>query len=691
MKTNSNLGHLRFAPDILRRLGEELIPNFEQGIIEIVKNSYDADSKNCSIKFEGVRRKGGAITIIDDGKGMTEDDILNGFLMVGRSRKSPRQKTKSKRLTVGDKGLGRIAALRLGQMVEITSRPKSEPGKEYYALIDWSDIDAAIAIEDVAIPIESRNTTLESGTELVISNLRRGLKTEEIERLSREIILLKDPFSENDDFKVTLSTKEFKKYEDMVRSSYFPYANYKLEAEIASDGRGHAFVYDKTGEIAFETKLPLHNNKKYSIPPTRFEMWVWILSPDHFNESTIRLSHIREWLKTVGGVHIYHREVRIPPYGDAGYDWLDMNLARARRPEERPSTNNVLGRIIVQDPKLMLTQPTNRIGFVETVTFDELKRFAKDALDWMGRERLRMAEARRERDKISGPGQTQYALSELKQVIRASKSPASEKKEIELALEHYVKTKESEVVILQDELQLYRSLATAGTTSAVFAHESSKPITVISSATKTLERRAKKIISEKYDEQLRPPIERIREVSESLKSYSRFPLFHLKRSKRQLTDVDINIAWNEIIQLFRPLLEEAKIDFSIQESEAPAIVRGSMAMIESIATNLLTNSIHALTKRSTNTGNRLIQVKIEHQGDTLRIIHSDNAEGIKNIDIEKIWLPGETTNTQGTGFGLTIVRDSVNDLHGSVAVIPNGELGGAEFYITLPAKKVVLP
>ena len=35
---------IRFSADILRRLGEELNPNLDKGIVELVKNSYDADA-----------------------------------------------------------------------------------------------------------------------------------------------------------------------------------------------------------------------------------------------------------------------------------------------------------------------------------------------------------------------------------------------------------------------------------------------------------------------------------------------------------------------------------------------------------------------------------------------------------------------------------------------------------------------
>ncbi len=41
--------HFKFSPSILNRLGEELIPNPDQGIIELVKNAYDADATKCTV------------------------------------------------------------------------------------------------------------------------------------------------------------------------------------------------------------------------------------------------------------------------------------------------------------------------------------------------------------------------------------------------------------------------------------------------------------------------------------------------------------------------------------------------------------------------------------------------------------------------------------------------------------------
>ena len=49
----------RFAPSILVRLGEELVPNLDQAIIELIRNSYDADAKECTVEIKLDKGDGG--------------------------------------------------------------------------------------------------------------------------------------------------------------------------------------------------------------------------------------------------------------------------------------------------------------------------------------------------------------------------------------------------------------------------------------------------------------------------------------------------------------------------------------------------------------------------------------------------------------------------------------------------------
>ncbi|MFJ4611915.1 ATP-binding protein [Streptomyces griseus] len=98
--------HLRFAPEILIRLGEDLIPHPDLGVIELVRNATQA---------------GGTLVVEDDDDGMTAEDVREGFLLIGRSQESGATDSRSNPRRIGEKGLGRLAALRLGRRVELLS------------------------------------------------------------------------------------------------------------------------------------------------------------------------------------------------------------------------------------------------------------------------------------------------------------------------------------------------------------------------------------------------------------------------------------------------------------------------------------------------------------------------------------------------------------------------------------------
>src|SRR5207253_1639231 len=110
--------------------------------------------------------------------------------------------------------------------------------------------------------------------------------------------------------------------------------------------------------------------------------------------------------------------------------------------------------------------------------------------------------------------------------------------------------------------------------------------------------------------------------------------------------------------------------------------RGSQAALESIVTNLMNNSIFWLEKSSATKLRIVIRTQLQDGFATIRVL--DNGQGIEDISKEDIWLPGMSTRPKGTGLGLTIVRDTANDLGGEVDAVEHGELGGAEIIIRLP-------
>jgi signal transduction histidine kinase len=680
--------HLRFSPDTLRRLGEELIPNIDQGIIELVRNAYDADAVTCRVELIGTDQPGGRLCVTDDGVGMAPDAIRDGWLVLGRSAKAGRQPTRRGRMPVGDKGLGRLAALRMGTIATVRTRPVTKPGTEYCLVLDWAEFDAAAVVEDVELHIRQRSTSESPGTTIEVENLSVRLGRREVERLARALVLLADPFSDITGFHPELVAPAFKELERRVREAYFEDAEFRLVAGVDECGRASAQVFGRNGEerwAANHEKLHSGRGKaapEYETSPATFELWAFNLNPQTFTPRT-PVGEVKKWLEAVGGIHLYHRGLRVHPYGDPGHDWLDMNLSRARNPEFRPSTNNSVGRMVVPDPRDELMQKTDRSGFIENRAFSELRRFAGDALRWMARERERESDTQRVKRRADVSEALSKAQASVEHTIE--QLPAKDQPAVQKAVRLLESAREQEARTLREDLQLYRTLGTVGTTAAVFAHEAAKPVTQVEQMARMIERRGRQALGEAYAETLEKPVQHLLRSARALKSFAALPLRLLAREKRRTRRVDVHAVINDVLQLFEPFLTDAQIPVRLEFVDATPVVQGSVAAIEAILTNLLTNAVHAFDSEDGPSHAREIIIRTELGGvDRLRLRVLDGGPGISRLSVEDIWLPGRTTRSGGTGLGLTIVRDTVTELGGAARALPHGELGGAEFIVELP-------
>lgn len=704
--------HLRFAPDILRRLGEELIPSPEQGVLELVRNAYDADSRTCTIELQDIERPGGTLIVRDDGNGMRAEDITDGWLVLGRSRKSAGTETnRYHRTPVGDKGLGRLAALRLGTKATLCTRPSSSPNVEYFVELDWSMFDNADVVEDVPIIIVERQTTEPCGTTVKISGLRMKLGLREIKRLTRALVLIADPFGDHRGFRPELRAQGFEQFERRVKAAYFEDAEYHLHAHLDELGCASAEVLDWKGEVLWtaehhtlreystkalsrrrlraprgQTQLQLGGQgttaPPYDAPAAEFDLWAFLLQQDTYNRREVGITELREWLEAVGGVHLYHRGLRVHPYGDPGHDWLDMNLARARNPELRPSTNTSLGRVVVPDRGEKLLQKTDRTGFVENEAFHELQRFAQDCLEWMADMRLRARDARIQAERVSSPRRVERAKITVAEAVQ--EVPSAFREKLDAAIKQLQQAHEREVRSVKGELELYRTLGTVGTTVAIFAHENGKPVTRIESMASMLDKRAQQLPAEEYERNFEQPIRLILKAARALSTFAALPLNLLGRNKRRTGRIDIHAVVRESVEMFLPFAKDVKITMVLDLMDGTPHLRGTVSGVQAIVTNLLTNAISALKSPEAPLRNRRIEIRSHYAGGRLLLRVLDNGPGIRDISTEDIWLPGKTTREDGTGLGLTIVRDTVRDFGGRVSVAASGELGGAEFLVELP-------
>src|SRR5688572_12110687 len=103
-------------------LGDQLISSKWVGVIELVKNCYDADADEVFVRFLNFDMEGESpvIEIEDDGDGMTLDIIRDVWMKPATPYKLNQKKSKQNRYTnkgrlmQGDKGVGRFAIYKLG-------------------------------------------------------------------------------------------------------------------------------------------------------------------------------------------------------------------------------------------------------------------------------------------------------------------------------------------------------------------------------------------------------------------------------------------------------------------------------------------------------------------------------------------------------------------------------------------------
>ena len=671
----------RFATDILQRLGEELITSLDQGIVELVKNAYDADAHNCTVELVGTDKPCGTVIITDDGDGMSADDIRDGWLVLGRSRKAPAKRTQLGRLPAGSKGLGRLGALRMGDEALLVTQPADEPGINYLLDLRWSDFASADVVEEVELNIRREACDARAGTRIEISGLRKATEEREVRRLARELLLLADPFGNREGFKLELIAPEFKEIEDLVRTAYFDDCEYRLVASLDQNGSGLAKVFDRSGSARW-TSAKDDFEGPYQAPVATFELWVFLLRKSSFAGRSATVGEVQRWLGHVGGVHLYHRGLRVRPYGDTGHDWLDMNLRRVQDPELRPSTNTAVGRVTVIDERGDLLQKTDRTGFIENETFRDLRRFSIDALEWMHRKRREERDKKKQKEKRRAEERLTSAEQNLQREI--DRLEPDEKVVIITAARELESARASEQNLLRNELTLYKTLASVGTAVSVFAHEIEGPATDLTVSVNAIERRLRKALATTYQSTIGKQIDAVKRSAELVSRFATLPLGMLKRSKRRHTVLEINEVVRDTLSLLEPYLQDARVQTDCQLSDDAGQVHGSVAAIEAVLSNLITNSVRAFKRPDAELGNRRLVVRTDVVGDKVRIIVLDSGPGIKAKLVENIWLPGVTSDENGTGLGLTIVRDTVSELGGLAGVIPQGELGGAEFTIEIP-------
>jgi len=179
-------------PRLLDHFGVAMYNTVEKAIAELAANGYDADASKVEVTVDA-----DSISVKDDGRGMTAEEVQADYLRLGRDRRASedREKTgKRKRPIIGHKGIGKLAGLGVAEkMIVRTARQ----GEATTLTIDRTALDEASSLEQFDLQAEVKKAEKgEQGTEVRLEGLLIDVDDVD-ERALREHLALELPTGKN--------------------------------------------------------------------------------------------------------------------------------------------------------------------------------------------------------------------------------------------------------------------------------------------------------------------------------------------------------------------------------------------------------------------------------------------------------------------------------------------------------------
>ena len=720
---------LRFRPRarLMTTLGLELISSDVVAITELVKNSYDADARVVLIRltheFDRLGPPGTSrIQILDDGHGMDEKTILETWLEPATSFRTRSQTTAGGRRVLGEKGVGRFAAAKLGDRLELIS--KTEGTGEVQLDIDWSafedddkyldDVEVRLNVvehgdfgphglagriwNDVVLYLEAiERPTADHGTLLTISGLRSVWTSALVEELRRSLSRLITPFQDErrivHNFAIILDTQgDVGRGTELVSSPpTLQRPHYKLSAEVEDDGHATVLMELKDGiELEIDHTLQMVADREHlKCGPFEVFLNVWdrdsdSLRPIAHEVGTLKLA--RETLDSASGVNIYRDGFRVLPYGERADDWLGLDSRRVQNPTLRLSNNQIVGYILIgRDTNPELNDQSNREGIIDGPAFADLRKAVSEILSLIEFERYKARPRREPKRERRGGLLDRFDLTIIREAVRQE---LPDDTRIRNLLDETQQEFDERIDEVGEVLARYHRLATLGQLVDKVVHDAAQPIVAIRQAAVLGERElgdiADEISSWVGAGPLQNPTKRFRTVSAQAKVANDVirriePFGGRRRGKSQKYLIE-NAIMN-VVALLQDEIDTVGAEVRLPEGAHDVTLDGTD--LQEVLLNLLNNSLYWL--KQVRRGSRVISLAVERSQDgSLVITVEDSGPGVPEGDSAFIFDPYFTTKEGGVGLGLAIAGEIVEDYYGgALALLEPGELGGARFKVTL--------
>jgi len=720
VKSDVKIRHASFQTEgrLLQELGERLVAKADVALMELIKNSYDADAALCTVRSEHDR-----LVIEDDGHGMTEQEFLNKWMHIATPDKQQvRRSRQYKRTMTGSKGIGRFAVRFLGRRLRLETIAQIG-GKVDRSLLtvdfDWEQIDQSSELNTVRIPYEVRvapnNRAI--GTTLIITDLRTPSEDVIDRDMRTELLSLVNPY-------FGLDGGNFGRRR---RSKQDPGFNIVLPG-IAGEGQG-----DLASSVvnSFYARVTInHNGKKTHFHIThrdgRTLLKKIVSKSSHitngfcadiryfprragmFQNTDVDGHAAWKWIRDHGGIGVVDHGFRIRPYGFEDDDWLNLSWdsAHSRRnwrsvlmgqlfpipPEGSQPRNNpmlylpkmhqLIGAVFVvssQKPDSRrptdLTPSMDREGFVDNEGYQDLHEIVRAGLEMLAyadhREQRRLEEARRKEE-------TKRLRSDLRKAAEYIKSvPGLSDEDRGKVVSHFTQLSK-ELSDVEDYYQLAFSkldiMGLLGVVAGFVTHEMQRMLNGFEKLIHQLKRAygndstTQGIIAEVQDAHSA--------VVEQLDFSTAF-IGALQDRARESEEVKSRAAIELVTHHFRHLADERGIDIAIDvknDVTSPPLPR---ALYTGVILNLYTNALKATMGGEQAQKDAKVVLKAWNEPRTHVIEVADTGVGIPPEIEKRIWDPLFTTTSSeqynplgsGMGLGLALVKKVVSDIKGRIALV----------------------
>jgi len=378
------------AARMAKLLGRDSVADPIIALLELIKNSYDADATQVIITFENMRQENSKIIIADNGLGMTEEDIEKKWMRAATNNKERETITPElRRRKIGEKGVGRFATERLAKKIILVSNPYKKT-KGYGLIINWSDFDKNPGDDFEKIPNKLytfNKLKKERGVTIYLENLNEKWNGDKIKRFRDDASLIIPPIGGPQKFSVNIKADEFERYSGKIKSSFLKRADYVFSGRLEKNGTIHYLFKINEGKT-YKDKDKI---SQFSCGPTEFQLYFYYLGPSSYIPKKITPPNFelrKSVLQDFSGIKLYRDNFRIKPFGDPGNDWLGINSERINDPANYPSNNQLFGFIkLKKEENKGINDTTSRENIINNTEFLDLKRFMKGSLKFFAKKR----------------------------------------------------------------------------------------------------------------------------------------------------------------------------------------------------------------------------------------------------------------------------------------------------------------